>query len=98
MGLREILMGEVISPASKTGRVLHTAFEIAGLLIFLVGVVFMVPHTFAAIILFCAGTIIVMRRKTYSEFGLIQGRGAVLIGSTLLLAGCVIAAYAIFKA
>jgi hypothetical protein len=73
-------------------------FEVAGLFVFLVGVVLMVPHTFAAVALLCAGTLIVIRRKTYTDFRLIQGRGAVLIGSTFLLVGGVIAAYAILKA
>ena len=98
MGLRKILMGEVISPDGSTGRVLRLAFEVVGLLVFLVGVVLMVPHTLAAIALLCAGAIIVIRRKTYTEFRLIQGRGAVLIGSTFLLVGGVMAAYAILKA
>ena len=98
MGLRKVLMGEVISPASPAGRVLRLAFEVVGVLVFLVSVVFMVPHIFAAIILLCLGAIIAIRRKTYSDFGLIQGRGAVLIGSTFLLIGGVMAAYAILKA
>ena len=98
MGLRKILMGEVISPEGSIGRVLRLAFEVVGLLVFLVGVVFMMPHTLAAIALLCAGAIIIIRRKTYSEFRIIQGRGAVLIGSIFLLVGGVMAAYAIFKA
>lgn len=98
MRLRKILMGEVISPEGCTGHVLRLAFEFVGLLVFLVGIVLMVPHTLAAIILLCAGTIIVIRSKTYTEFGLIQGRGAVLIGSTFLLVGGVMVAYAILKA
>jgi hypothetical protein len=98
MGLRKILMREVISPDGSAGRALRLAFEVVGLLVFLGGVVLVAPHTLAAIALLCAGTIIVIRRKTYTEFRLIQGRGAVLIGSTFLLVGGVMAAYAILNA
>lgn len=98
MGLRKIFMGEVISPSSSTGRIFRRVFEVVGHFVFLIAVVLIVPYTFAAIALLCAGTIIVIRRKTYSDFGLTQGRGAVLIGAFFLLAGGVLAAYTIFKA
>jgi len=98
MGLRRILMGEVVSPESTTGRVLRLVFEVVGLLTFFVSVLLILPHTLATVTLLGLGTIIVIRRKTYSEFGLIQGRGAVLIGSTFLLVGVTMAVYAILKA
>jgi hypothetical protein len=98
MGLRKILMAEAISPEGSTGRWLRLAFEVVGLCVFLVGIVFMVPPVFAAVSLFFAGAIILIRRKTYTEFRLIQGRRAILIGSTFLVVGSAMAACALLKA
>jgi hypothetical protein len=90
-------MGEVIFPSSPSGRALRLVFEVVGVLVFLASVIFIVPHAFAAIILLCLGVLIVIRRKTYSDFGLIQSRGSVLIGSTFFLVGSVMAVIAILK-
>lgn len=98
MGLRKILMAEAISPEGSTGRVLRLTFEVIGLCIFLVSLVLIVPPAFAAVAPLLAGTIILIRRKTYTEFRLIQGRGAILIGSTFLAVGGVMAVHALLKA
>ena len=98
MGLRKLFQSEVISPSSRAGVMFRFSFEVVGLLVFLVGVVIFVPGTFAAIILMCLGAIILIRKKAYSEFGLIQGRPAIFIGSTFLTIGGVLTVYAILKA
>jgi hypothetical protein len=96
MGQRKILQFEVISPSSRAGGVFRFVCETVGLLFLLVGVVIMAPPTFGAIILIGVGTIIVIRRKAYSQLGpLIQGRLAVFIGAIFLVVGGAIAIHAI---
>jgi hypothetical protein len=99
VGLRKILQLEITPPSSRVDGLIRVVFEAVGLLVLMVSVIIFLPPVIGAILLLITGAVIVIRQKTYLGYGpLVQGRPAIFIGSTFLVVGGVLAAYAILIA